>query len=179
MHRAGNAETPSRVWSRMNKLLRGLALVSCLLMFGCDHASKRVAEATLADRGPVNLIRGLLDLRYAENHDTAFGLLHRFGIEPMPKLLLAVALFTSCVLAAVWYQRRARCTWMQHAGFALVLAGALGNVMDRALRGYVVDFIHVAHWPVFNVADILVVVGVLSLLTGGERTPRLGGAPTS
>ena len=44
-------------------------------------------------------------------------------------------------------------------GLALILSGALGNIVDRVVRGYVVDFIHVRGWPVFNVADIAVVVG--------------------
>ena len=52
----------------------------------------------------------------------------------------------------------------QHVGFAFVLAGALGNVVDRAVRGYVVDFIHVRHWPVFNVADSAITLGVVMLL---------------
>ncbi len=64
-------------------------------------------------------------------------------------------------------QRAARAT---QVGFALVFSGALGNIVDRAARGYVVDFIHVRGWPVFNVADIAVVVGMgliaLASLTG-------------
>jgi signal peptidase II len=46
----------------------------------------------------------------------------------------------------------------------LMLAGALGNYLDRLFRGYVVDFIHVPHWPVFNVADIYVTVGAVVLV---------------
>ena len=53
--------------------------------------------------------------------------------------------------------RAARVT---QVGFALVFSGALGNIVDRIARGYVVDFIHVRGWPVFNVADIAVVVGM-------------------
>jgi len=49
-------------------------------------------------------------------------------------------------------------------GLVLILAGALGNLGDRLFRGYVVDFIHVSHWPVFNVADICVSVGAALLL---------------
>ena len=45
--------------------------------------------------------------------------------------------------------------------YALLLAGALGNLSDRLFRGYVVDFIHLHHWPIFNVADICIVVGAL------------------
>jgi len=48
--------------------------------------------------------------------------------------------------------------------FALLLAGAMGNVVDRAVRGYVVDFIHIAWWPVFNVADVAVCLGIVALV---------------
>ncbi len=44
-----------------------------------------------------------------------------------------------------------------------MVAGAIGNVADRILCGYVVDFIHLSHWPVFNVADACVVVGLIAL----------------
>jgi signal peptidase II len=55
-----------------------------------------------------------------------------------------------------------------------VLGGALGNMVDRIVRGYVVDFIHVKGWPIFNVADIAVVVGVgLMLLSRVRRRPRI------
>jgi len=57
-------------------------------------------------------------------------------------------------------QRVVRAARMTQVGFALVFSGALGNIVDRIARGYVVDFIHVRGWPVFNVADIAVVVGM-------------------
>jgi signal peptidase II len=60
--------------------------------------------------------------------------------------------------------RRRRAAWPVHAGFACIVAGALGNALDRAARGHVVDFIHVRFWPVFNVADILVVAGLAILI---------------
>lgn len=84
---------------------------------------------------------GLLELRYTPNDDAAFSLLRNFGVA------------------------RTR-----HIGFGLVLAGALGNVVDRLVRGYVVDFIHVTRWPVFKVADIAVVAGVLLLALAALRT---------
>ena len=71
-----------------------------------------------------------------------------------------------------WFVARKRATRTQHVGFALVLAGALGNVVDRAARGYVIDFIHLTRWPVFNVADIAVVAGMtLLMLAALRRTP--------
>jgi signal peptidase II len=57
-------------------------------------------------------------------------------------------------------------------GFAMVVAGALGNMVDRGLHGHVVDFIHITRWPIFNVADVAVVAGVLLLALGARRPER-------
>ncbi len=140
-----------------------------LATFGCDHATKLGASQTLAKDGPLSLLRGVLELRYTQNHDTGFGLLARAGIPRSPTLLVVVALLGTLVMLTLWWQQRARLSSWQHASFALVLAGALGNLIDRAVRGYVVDFIHLEHWPVFNIADIAVVVGMLVLLVTQRR----------
>lgn len=56
---------------------------------------------------------------------------------------------------------------------AVILAGAVGNYADRVLRGYVVDFLHVTHWPVFNVADVYITVGFALLFLLDRRARRL------
>ena len=62
-------------------------------------------------------------------------------------------------------------TWsLTDIGFSLVLAGALGNVIDRIDRGYVIDFIHLSYWPIFNVADVCVVFGLIALGLSRSRT---------
>jgi signal peptidase II len=132
-------------------------------MFGCDHATKLYALNTLSgNQGgqTTSLLRGVLELRYAENHDTAFGTLGRLGIPHSPYLLVTVAFLATMAVAFAWLQALRNANFAQHVGFALLAAGALGNLVDRALRGYVIDFIHVRHWPIFNVADIAVVIGV-------------------
>jgi signal peptidase II len=141
----------------------GLALLAVSL-FGCDHATKVAAEASLGRGRAIGLIEGVLELRYAPNHDTAFGVLHALGVARTPQLLLGVMGLAVVGVIAAWVGRRGRASRAQHVGFALVLAGALGNLADRAVRGYVVDFIHVTRWPIFNVADIAVVAGALLLL---------------
>jgi signal peptidase II len=66
---------------------------------------------------------------------------------------------------------------VQTFSLALLLAGALGNLIDRAWHGYVVDFLHVPHWPVFNVADIYVTVGAAALLLFGRTLSQPRAAP--
>ncbi len=141
-------------------------------MFGCDHATKIAAEAKLSADGPMPLVNGILELRYTRNDDTAFSMLHHLGLPRTPGILLAAAAVALVGIGIAWMKSRRRATPAQHAGFALVAAGALGNVVDRAVRGYVVDFIHVTRWPVFNVADIAVVAGVILLVLGSARRRR-------
>jgi len=141
-----------------------LALLACVVfLVGCDHATKAAAEGALRDRAPLQLVPGVVDLAYTENHGVAFSALERLSLHPPPWALFSMAMATTAVLVAVWIRRR-RARWLEQAGFALVVAGALGNAVDRLARGHVVDFIHVRFWPVFNVADILVVAGGLLLL---------------
>lgn len=156
--------------------LRVPLLLLTLSLFGCDHATKVAAESSLAGAG-VDLVSGVLELRYVPNRDTAFGMFHTLGVPHTPGVLVAVASVAVLAVVGMWIAQRKRASRAQHVGFALVLAGALGNVVDRAVRGYVVDFIHVTRWPVFNVADIAVVAGGLLLLLCAW-VPRLrGGDP--
>jgi signal peptidase II len=143
--------------------LRLAIVLLTLSLFGCDHATKIAAEASLSQGRAVSLVSGVLELRYAANDDTAFSLLRTLGIARTPGILLAASAVALLGVVAMWIASRKRASRTQHFGFALVLAGALGNVVDRAIRGYVVDFIHVTRWPVFNVADMSVVAGMIVL----------------
>lgn len=137
---------------------RVLILSVLLLLVGCDHATKGIAKAELANGAALELIRGVLSFRYVENTDIAFNLL-RWVPETIrfPALLVlgAMAVAGLCVvlLAARWT------TGVTLLALILVAAGAIGNYLDRVFRGYVVDFVHVQHWPVFNVADVYLSVG--------------------
>lgn len=147
-------------WARMaRRAIRGLLIALALATVGCDHATKLVAKVTLEGAAPRALIAGVLDLQYRENRDTAFGLLHDFTNPTKGPLILLMALLAIAAVAAAWWKRRRVAGFVEHAAFVLVVGGAIGNVIDRFERGYVVDFIHVDHWPVFNVADVAICVG--------------------
>jgi signal peptidase II len=134
--------------------------VACVAtLVGCDHATKIAAETALRDRPPLQLVHGVVDLSYTENRDVAFDALARLSLHPASWLLVAFAIAATATVVGFWVRRR-RASWPEHVGFACVVAGAIGNLLDRAARGHVIDFIHVRFWPVFNVADVLVVVGV-------------------
>ncbi len=148
--------------TRIARLRIGLfACVACLI--GCDHATKLAAEATLRNRASLPVVPGAVDLTYTENRDIAFNALSRLSLHPPAWALTASTVAITLFVLLAWARRR-RGGWPEHAGFALVIAGAIGNLVDRVARGYVVDFIHVRFWPVFNLADALVVAGIVLLV---------------
>jgi signal peptidase II len=145
-------------------------------LVGCDHATKLAAESSLRDRAPLALVPGVLDLEYTENHGVAFSALDRMAIHPAAWLLVAFALVATAGLMLLWLRRSRVASPAEHVGFALVIAGALGNALDRLARGHVVDFVHVRFWPVFNVADVLVVAGVALLFFARRRRQSVPGS---
>lgn len=154
----GNFPATDRVAGRMGPgARRGLMLAALLPLVGCDHATKWAAKESLEGRAPHHLLGQLLDLRYAENTDIAFNLLRWIPESLRTRALLvfgAAALIA--LVVALW---RTQGGPLLRAALVLIAAGAIGNYVDRLLRGYVVDFIHVPYWPVFNVADVYVVAG--------------------
>jgi signal peptidase II len=151
--------------------LRLLLLLLSISLVGCDHASKELALLEFRD-SPVSLFSGWLTLTYTENRDMAFGLLGHFVEEDARFWILTGAKSFAVLAGAIFLLvRHARINAGVLFAVALVMAGAAGNLLDRVLRGHVVDFLRVPHWPVFNVADIAICVGygVLILSMPAQR----------
>lgn len=142
-----------------------LALASLLiLLVSCDHGTKHWAETSLKQKPKIELVAGVLDLRHTENRDTAFSLSRSVLPAPLKRPVLLVLGTIGLVAIASMWRRRLRARRWEQAAYVMLLAGAIGNLADRVFRGYVVDFIHLHHWPIFNVADVLLVAGSLLLL---------------
>jgi len=142
------------VKSRLPVLLTLSAAVLAL-----DLWSKRWATATLAGAPPVHVIGELVRFTYVRNSGVAFGL--GAGL-PFPYYLFSIAAVVAILVLFV----RGRVHGLgRQLALALILGGALGNLVDRLSTGLVVDFIDVGfgrwHWPVFNVADSAVSIGVV------------------
>jgi signal peptidase II len=104
-----------------------------------------------------------LGIHYVENTGVAFGLLR--GQTVLVTVLVIVAL--AVVVTA--FRRQADQSPIMVAGRALLLAGAIGNLVDRFRHGFVVDFVEVWRWPKFNLADAMITVGMLLLAWGYAR----------
>ncbi len=128
-------------------------------IFLLDHITKVAALFYLPDK-PIELLP-FFHLTYVENTGAAFGLMRNGNF-----LLIFVML---AIIAYIIFSWRELCSYgrLVKWGAVFILAGALGNLYDRILLGYVVDFLDFRIWPVFNVADSFITVGggmfVLSL----------------
>ncbi|MFI5173236.1 MAG: signal peptidase II [Terriglobia bacterium] len=146
--------------------MRFLYLFVSLLVFLFDRWSKvRVVEhISLGESIPI--IRNFIHLTHSQNPGIAFGL---FGLNPSPLqswILIGLSLVAIGVVATLARRYPAEKAGLQ-ISFALILGGAAGNLWDRIFSGQVTDFIdvffHDHHWPVFNVADSAISVGVVGL----------------
>lgn len=149
-------------------------IVSALLLGAADQASKVWAVRNLPLFEPRVLVDGFFDLVHVRNTGVAFSLLstldHRW-VHPF--LILATVLAMGAVLAYIAYLP---CRGTAPVGLGLILGGAIGNLIDRARLGYVVDFIDLHwrghHWPTFNVADIGISVGIALLVIDMVFSPK-------
>ena len=152
-----------------------LVLMSLLFgLGGCDHVTKALAKSELEAQPARAVLEPVLKLRYVENTDVAFNLLRWIPLDVRGPLLIISGALAIIAVSGLLLQRRVT-GWLR-AGLLLVLAGALGNYIDRLARGYVVDFIHVTHWPVFNEADVLITLGGALLLVQALRRQPTGPA---
>jgi len=144
-------------------------------MVGCDQASKEAAQTHLKGEPHVQLLGGVVTMAYAENPGAFLGLGDRLPAGARVAMLVVVNI--GLLAALGWWAFRRRHGTLIRVAATLVIAGGVGNLIDRVLRegGRVVDFLVVGVGPVktgvFNVADVAVMVGVgLLLLAAGRRT---------
>jgi signal peptidase II len=126
----------------------------------CDQLSKWAAVKTLhcptCERSHPVLGR-FLALTYAENTGGAFSILNS-----QKGLFIVVALIAVIALTAAYHRYQNR-NLLVSAALALALGGAVGNMIDRIRQGYVVDFFDLKVWPIFNIADSAITVGIALL----------------
>ena len=140
----------------------GLSAVLIIL----DQLSKWWALSTLVYQHPVPVVEGFWNWTLVYNYGAAFSFLHDAG-GWQKWLFSALAVVISAVLG-FWLSRTPRADWRTALPFALVIGGALGNLIDRVRFGYVVDFVqwhwNDHYWPVFNIADSAISVGAVLLV---------------
>lgn len=144
-----------------------------VVVLGCDLASKVWAVASLQGEPSITLIPGVLDLTFLRNPGAAFGMGTGYTA-----VLSTVAAGIAVAVASIAHKVRNR-TWAVALG--LLLAGALGNLVDRVfrqpgfMRGHVVDFLELPNWPVFNIADVAISAAAVLVVVQSLRGVTLDG----
>lgn len=146
---------------------RPAEIVAIVSVLGLDQLTKQVVQQTLPLHDTINVIPGLLDLTHVQNAGAAFGLLNAAEFPYKPAVMIGIAAIALVAIAAYgaqlgFHERMAR------IGLSLILGGAFGNLIDRALVGHVVDFVDVywgtSHFWAFNVADAAITIGAVLVL---------------
>lgn len=139
---------------------------AALLVAAADQVIKALVARALPPSASIPVLPGVLSLTHVQNPGVAFGLLS--GIPPVAAALVALTLF----FLVLYNRGRWLTTRAAGCGFALMAGGACGNLLDRARLGHVVDYIDLHIWPVFNLADVAIVVGAGLLVLVMAREGR-------
>ncbi len=157
---------------RAKRILIGMGLAASLTLF--DQITKIWVMSSMAYHESIQILGNVVRLTYTRNPGIAFGI-SSGPLTGWP--LMAITVIGSGLIAYILVSESRVSTW-RTASMGILLGGAVGNLIDRLIRTEVVDFLDVGidsshRWPVFNVADAAVVVGiVLLLLTERKRGGR-------
>jgi signal peptidase II len=150
-------------------LFAAVAVVAFLV----DQVTKHLAVERLTDRPNVHVVGDLLQLSLARNPGAAFST--GTGFTQVFSLIAIVA-----TLVVIWFGVKAR-SGLWAFGLGMLLAGVTGNLADRIfrapgpLRGHVVDFLALPHWPVCNIADVCINVAAVVIVVQALRGARIDG----
>lgn len=127
-------------------------------VFLLDMLIKRSVISFIAPIHSIPVIKGMLHLTYVENTGVAFGLMR----NQRPFLILVGIIV--CALIIIFYKKSVNKEVMLRIALALILGGSFGNLFDRIFYGHVIDYIDFRVFPVFNLADISINIGIALIL---------------
>jgi signal peptidase II len=131
-----------------------------LLVFAIDRAIKVLVSVNLDPAQSIPVIKNLVHLTYVQNTGVAFGFFRG------QRLALGAIGLAVCAVVVYFHARLSRKDALIVAALAVILGGSLGNLYDRVFLGYVIDYIDLRVFPVFNLADIAINIGVLLIIFG-------------
>ena len=161
---AGAPSLASRDRSGRSRIVLG-SLAGVIV--GLDQATKAIVRTMLPLHDSVELVPGFLSFTHVRNTGAAFGLLNRVDF-PFKTTVMTLVALTALIAIAVYAVRMTIPQPSAQIGLALVIGGAMGNLIDRVTAGYVVDFVDVYwrgwHFWAFNVADAGITIGASLLI---------------
>ncbi|MBF0619020.1 MAG: signal peptidase II [Candidatus Omnitrophica bacterium] len=138
-----------------------LCLVTVAAVVGLDRLTKGFFSSLLKVGESLPIIRKVFHFTLVHNTGIAFGLFKDNGFVFFIIPVIAVILL---VYNIYYYHKAGELDRWYILGFSLILGGAIGNLIDRMMVGYVIDFIDLRVWPVFNIADSAITIGAMFIL---------------
>lgn len=137
-----------------------IALICAVLFVIIDQVSKWLIVSNLGQGGSVTVIPGLLNFTYSENDGMAFGL----GSDAFRWVFIIVTIVVSGILIYLMFRPEFK-SKLYFASVACIVGGGIGNLIDRLLNGYVVDFLSLSFFsPICNFADYCITAGTVLLI---------------
>ena len=136
-------------------------IVLILILVGADQLSKYLIDTTMFEGETLPFITNFFHITYVKNRGIAFGLFQgKLDIIGVATIIAIVA------IAYYLYKERNKLSLVEKMGFIYILAGAIGNMIDRVFRGYVIDMIDFRGiWSyIFNLADVWINIGVIFII---------------
>ena len=155
-----------------------VALIGAIVVI--DQLTKFLVRATIPLYAKRVIIPDVLDVTHVQNTGAAFGLLNAADVPYKSAVMIGIATL-ALVAISIYARQLGAHERLSRYGLALILGGAFGNLIDRAIAGYVVDFVDVywgeAHFWAFNVADAAITIGAILVLLemlglGRRHAPR-------
>lgn len=150
-------------------------IIVAAMVIVADIVTKIAAERSLMPAGTFPIIKDIIHLTYVENRGIAFGM---FSGRRMVFIIVSLLVLVILGVLIIKTKKELRTKWMK-TGVALIFSGAIGNLIERIYKGYVVDFIDfkIINFPVFNIADIAVCTGaallVIHFLIAEEKAAKI------
>ena len=136
-------------------------IVLILILVGADQLSKYLIDSNMLEGETIPIINEFFHITYVKNRGIAFGMFQgKLDIISIATVIAIVA------IAYYLYKEKNKLSLVEKMGFIYILAGAIGNMIDRAFRGFVVDMVDFRGiWSyVFNLADVWINIGVIFIL---------------
>jgi signal peptidase II len=158
---------PSLELPQRPPLMRPAELIAIGTIVGVDQLTKFLVRSTIPLYAKRTVIPRLLDLTHVQNTGAAFGVLNAADFPFKSAVMIGIAAL-ALVAISLYARQLGSHEKLSRYGLALILGGAFGNLIDRAVAGYVVDFVDVywgdAHFWAFNVADAAITIGAVLVL---------------
>ena len=174
----GEAPAAELLLTERRPLVSPLEVIGIGTIVGVDQITKFVVKSTIPLYSKHVIIPNLLDFTHVQNTGAAFGLLNAADFPYKSAVMIGIATL-ALVAISIYARQLGAHERLSRYGLALILGGAFGNLIDRAIAGYVIDFVDVywrgIHFWAFNVADSAITVGVVLMLLdvlGVGRAPE-------